>query len=245
MVREEGYDNAGSSPALRQALLLTVIEQLKQPLLHIARQAELSDLPGGATDLRGIRVTADTALRLLDNYLLGVQLAGQQDIAFAVEPLSVASVLYDVGNRLRPLAGLYGVTLDLQVDGRYGPVMAHRRGLEAALTALGHALVEALPARDDAPQLTLRLSAHRCRYGIVAGMYSEASPVTARVLRLGRQLYASSRQPLAAMTHAGGAGVFVADALLHAMHTQLSASRHKHLQGLGAVLPLSTQLRLV
>lgn len=242
MAREEGYDNAGSPPALRQALLLTVIEQLKQPLLQIARQA---DLPDGAADMRGIGVTADAALRLLDNYLLGVQLAARQDTMFAVEPVSVASVLYDVGNRLRPLAGLYGVTLDLQVDGRYGPVMAHRQGLEAALTALGHSLVEALPAHDDAPQLTLRLSAHRCRYGIVAGMYSEASPVTARVLRLGRQLYGRSRQPLAAMTHASGAGVFVADALLHAMRTRLSASRHKHLQGLGVVLPLSAQLRLV
>ena len=242
-MRDE-YGDAASPPVLRQALLLSVIEQLKQPLLHISRQAELPAVSAGPVDLHRMRVTADAALRLLDNYLLGVQLGEGGGRMFATGPVSVASVLYDVGDQLAPFAKLYGVTLDLQVEGRYGPVLAHRQGLEAALASLGYALVEALPAHDT-PQLMLRLAAYRCPYGVVAGIYSEVPQLTAHALRLGRKLYGRTRQPLAPVTHGSGAGVFVADALLHAMHARLFASRHKHLQGLGAMLPVSAQLQLV
>ena len=232
------------SPILTQQLLLSVIEQLKLPLLQIARRAELAASRPDTLDVSGMQVTADIALRLLDNYLLGVQLASQDATVFTMEPVSVASVLYDTGTALEPFAKAYGVRLDLRIDGRYGPVMAHRQALQAALVSLGHALVEALPALET-PQLTLQLSAHRCRYGIVAGLYCETGQVTTQALRLGRQLYGRARQPLGAVSHANAAGVFVADAILHAMDAQLIASRHHRLHGLGAVLPLNPQLQLV
>jgi hypothetical protein len=235
------------APILTQHLLLTVVEQLKLPFMNIARRAELASLapePNALDSLDSIRVTADAALRLLDNYLLGVQLAGRKSDMFEMEPVSVAAVLHDAGNQLRPLADSYGVRLDLHVDGRYGPVMAHRRGLQAALVSLGYALVEALPAQE-APNLTLRLSAHRCRYGIVAGLYCETSHITSQALRLGRQLHGRARQPLHTVSHVTGAGVFVADAILHAMQTRLTMSRHRHMYGLGAVLPLNPQLQFI
>jgi C4-dicarboxylate-specific signal transduction histidine kinase len=231
-------------PILTQHLLLTVLEQVKLPLMNIARRAELAGLTMEPAGLETIRVTADAAVQLLDNYLLGVQLADKGSNIFETEPVSVAAVLHDAGNQLRPLAKAYGVRLDLQIDGRYGPVMAHRRGLQAALVSLGYALVEALPAQET-PQLQLRLSAHRCRYGIVAGLYCEAGQVTAQALRLGRQLYGRARQPLNTLSHSSGAGVFVADAILHAMQTRLTVSHHRHMHGLGAVLPLNRQLQLV
>ena len=232
------------SPILTEHLLLSVIEQLKLPLLQIARQAEMATLQPGALDLGKVQTTADTALRLLDNYALGVQLAAQNGLTFTVEPVSVAAVLYDAGVALEPFAKAYGVHLDLQIDGKYGPVMAHRQALQAALVSLGHALVEALPALET-PQLTLQLSAHRCRYGIVAGLYCNTEQITTQALRLGRQLYGRARQPLGAVSHTNAAGVFVADAILHAMDTQLVVSRHHRLHGLGAVLPLNPQLQLV
>ena len=76
-------------------------------------------------------------------------------------------MLYDTGQQLDALAKSYGVELELNIAGRFGPVLAHRQGLQAALVSLGAALIEALPAQD-APQLKLQLATHRSRYGIVA-----------------------------------------------------------------------------
>lgn len=236
--------NTVPPPVLTQNLLLSVVEQLKMPLISIARRAELGGLQEGQTGLGDIRITADAALQLLDNYILGVQLANQDAYLMESEPVAVSSVLYNAGQKLEPLAKAYGVQLDMHIDGRYGPVMAHRRGLEAALVSLGYALVEALPAQD-APQLKLQLSAHRCRYGIVAGLYCETEQVTTQALRTGRQLYGRARQPLGSISHTSGAGIFVADAILHAMQSQLTISRYRKLYGLGAVLPMNPQLQLV
>lgn len=236
--------DAPVSPVLTQNLLLSITEQLKLPLMNIARHAELAGMYPEQSDFAAIQATADAALQLLDNYILGVRLACQEAQLAAMEPVSVASVLYDAAEELKPIAASYGVKLDLHVEGRYGPVMAHRRGLQAALVSLGYTLVEALPAQE-LPQLRLQLSAHRCRYGIVAGLYCEAEQVAAQTLRRGRQLYGYARQPLGGISHTSSAGVFVADAILHAMQSQLTVSHHRHLHGLGTVLPLSPQLQLV
>lgn len=223
-------------------LLLSVAEQLKLPLLQIARQAELGRLSQTA-DLTAIQTTAETALRLVDSYLLGVRLARDGQRELFLEPVAVSSVLYDAGQQLDSLAKFYGVKLELSLGGRFGPVLAHRQGLEAALTSLGAALIEALPALES-PSLRLQLAAHRCRYGIVTGLYSDSEALTAAALRQGRQLL-GSRQPLVTLTHSGGAGVFVADAILQAMRSRLKVSRHHRLYGLGAVLTPNHQLQLV
>jgi hypothetical protein len=122
--------------------------------------------------------------------------------------------------------------------------MAHRHGLQSALVSLGYSLIEALPSTDR-PQLRLQLSAHRCRYGVVAGLYCESEEITVDALRQGRELYGRARQPLTTISASSGAGVFVADALLHAMQSQLTVSRHHKLRGLGAVLQPSPQMQLI
>jgi hypothetical protein len=134
--------DSSAAPVLSQQLLLSVAEELKLPLLQIAREAEL----GEQARLDSIQTTADAALRLLDNYALGVRLA-LEPAELAPESVSVSSVLYDVGQQLEGLARSYGVTLELNVAGRFAPVVAHRQGLQAALVSLGAALIEALPAQ--------------------------------------------------------------------------------------------------
>jgi hypothetical protein len=237
--------SAGSnqSPILSQRLLLGVAEELKLPLLQIARQAEQAGLNGSQTDLTVIRATADGALRLLDNYALGVRLALDPE-RLEIEPVSVSSVLYDTGQQLDALAKSYGVELELNIAGRFGPVLAHRQGLQAALASLGAALIEALPAQDS-PQLKLQLATHRSRYGIVAGLYADTRQLSHDVLRRGRALQRHSRQPLVNLTHTSGAGIFVADAILNSMNLSLKASRHHRLYGLGTVLQSNRQLQLV
>jgi hypothetical protein len=231
-----------SAPILSQQLLLSVAEQLKLPLLQIARQSESGQL-GGKTKLADIQSTADTALRLLDGYVMGVRLNLEQS-QLDVEPVSVSSILYDTGQELAAIAKSYGVTLELSIAGKYGPVMAHRQGLQTALVSLGAALIEALPALES-PQVKLQLATHKCRYGIVAGLYSDTEQLTVDALRQGRRMQGKVRQPLAGFSHTSGAGIFVADALLQAMDLKLQLSRHHGLYGLGTVLQTNDQLVLV
>jgi hypothetical protein len=226
--------------ALSEQLLLAVVEQLKLPLLQIARRAELGD----AKTLPEIQTTADAAVKLLDNYLFGARLALDGQYELELEPVSVASVLYDSGQQLDALAKLYGVELELSLGGKFGPVMAHRSGLQSALVSLGYAMIEALPAQETS-KLRLQLAAHRCRYGVVAGLYADADQLTTEALRLGRRLHGQARQPLTSVSHTSGAGVFVADAILQAMHAQLTVSKHHHLKGLGTVLQPNLQTQLV
>lgn len=219
-----------------------VAEELKLPLLQIARQAEQAQL-GGEVDLAGMQATADTALKLLDNYALGVRLH-LEPRQLDMEPVSVSSVLYDTGQQLDALAKNYGVALELNISGRHGTVMAHRKGLESALVSLGAALIEALPALE-APQLKLQLATHRSRYGIVAGLYSQNRQLSNTALHHGRRLQGRSRQPLISLSHTSGAGIFVADTILRAMQLRLRASRHHRLYGLGTVLQPNNQIQLV
>ncbi len=234
------------APILSQNLLLGVAEELKLPLLQIARQAEqlaLDDAP--VLGIKIIQATADSALQLLDNYVLGVRLA-LEPAHLNAESISVSSVLYDTGQQLDSLAKSYGVTLELNVAGRFGPVLAHRQGLQAALVSLGAALIEALPAQDERPeQLKLQLATHRSRYGIVAGLYAETKQLSREALRHGRALQPRSRQPLLSLSHTSGAGIFVADTILQAMQLHLHASRHHRLYGLGTVLQPSQQVQLI
>jgi hypothetical protein len=237
---------ADVSPAsvLSQELLLSLAEQLKVPFLQIARQAELATLTQELNQLSGITTAATGALRLIDNYILGVQLAHQPGYIFDTEPVSVSSVLYDATAELLPMAQAYGVSLDLDIGGKFTPVMAHRRGLQAALVSLGYALIEALPA-NETTQLRLQFSAHRCRYGVVAGVYCDVENLSTKTLRQGRKLHGQARQPLIQLSPSSGAGVFVADAILQAMQTQLTTSRHHNLHGLAAVLQPNPQLQLI
>ena len=248
MARQTGTDNS-----LLPQLLLTVTEQLKLPLTQIARQAEQSKLNShsnsASSDLATIQATADTALKLIDNYTLGLRLS-IEPLQLTRENISVSSVLYDAGQQLDSLARTYGVELVLDVSGRFGPVQAHRAGLQAALVSLGAALIEALPAGEGAKnskpqQLRLQLATHRSRYGIVAGVYSDTKQLTSHALQKGRQLQRHSRQPLTGISHTPAAGVFVADSILNAMNLNLTASRHHGLYGLGTVLQPNHQLQLV
>lgn len=235
---------AQTTSALSDQLLLAVAEQLKLPLLQIARTAELGRMQKGTVDLATVQTTADMAIQLLDSYLFGARLALEDEYKLSMEPVSVSSVLYDTGQQLDAMAKLYGVELQLNIGGKFAPVLAHRQGLQSALTSLGYALIEALPSLN-AQKLTLTLAVHNSRYGVVAGVYSDVEQLTTEALRQGKKLHGHVRQPLASLSPSSGAGVFVADAILQAMDSQLRPTRHHNLRGLGAVLRPTPQLQLV
>lgn len=226
--------------APQERLLRALAEQLKMPLLHIARTAELSGNKP-ADVLQSISYTADMAMQLIDSYLLSTDLQTQPRMR--LEPVSVSSVLQVVAHKLAPLARQYGQDLEISLSGKYGPVMANRESLEAAYTMLGYAMIEAQPATEH--RQTVLLGAHRSGQGIVAGVFGQQEGVTTDMFRRARALYGRSRQPLSTISSSGGAGIFVADALLHSMSAPLRVAHHHKMSGFAATLLPSQQMQLV
>lgn len=230
-----------------ERLLNVLAEQMKLPLLQIARSAELARLGANPADkLDNIELAADGALKLLDGYLLSIKLA-RAHRELELEPISVAAVLADTAHSLGKLAKQYGCRLELHLAGRYEPVMAHRAGLEAALSSLGYVFIEAqAAAQEDEEHPIIKLAAHRSRAGIVAGMFAEVEGLTAEMYRRGKALYKEqAAHPLNPLTNGSGAGVFVAESLLSSMSAKLRIAHHQKLTGLAATFIPSQQLQLV
>ena len=273
MSEETGKIGNEFDAAMMLRLLRSVAEQLKMPLITIARQAELASLvvplrmeqqeialarsaragnklAADDSDLQVIARQAATALRLVDSYLMGLELTAGQE-ACALEPVSAASVLTDVAHELHGFARQYEVALEVHIAGRYEPVVANRMALQAALSGVGYELIAAQAAQPDVDENGKRrarrlvLASHRAGGGIVAGMYGESVLIDAASARRAFELHGRARQPFSALTSGGGAGIFVADTLLQTMAAHLRAGRYNKQRGFAVTLQPSRQLQLV
>lgn len=226
-------------------LLVSVAEQLKVPLAIIARHAELGSLVGSdsSLDSNTIATQAEAALVLVDSYLLGLELLRTQT-QLEFEPVSVSSMLVDTAHELFGFARQYGITVELETAGKYGPVMSNPRGLKAALLSLGFALIEAQAAAEQDTSHRVTLAMHRTPHGIVTGMYGTQS-VTADAWHRALVLCGKARQPLTELSYGSSAGLFVADTILRCMDTRLRPGRYLRRGGLAATLQPSRQLQLV
>lgn len=226
-------------------VLLAVAEQLKTPLTVIARQAELGELGEhpGAAHMQIMRTQADAALQLVDSYLLGLELLRGQT-SLELEPVSVSSTLQDTAHALDRFAKQYNVEIAVDVAGKYQPVIAHGRGLRAALLSLGFGLVEAQMA-NAARGTRVTLAVHRTAQGIAAGVYGQNSTLNAAAWRRAVELCGRAPQPLIGLAAGTGAGLFVADTILRSMESGLQAGTHRRQRGLAAVFQTSRQLQFV
>ncbi len=236
------YDVGGNKQV---QTLRSIAEQLKVPLMYLARQAELNQQQENAqaASFKTMQTHADMALRLVDSYLLGLDLSGQQT-TLELEPVPIAAALYDVAHDLTPLAKQRNTDIELVLAGKYGQVMAHPAGLRAALYGLGFVLSEVV--HPEKIRNTLKIAAHRTRNGIVTGLYIDGSADAQTTLRAGNiSQNLGMRQPFAQLTAGTGAGVFVADTIFDAMQTKLRFGSFRNQQGLAATLQPSKQLQLV
>lgn len=225
-----------------EELLRSLAEQLKLPLLQISQAVELARL-GKQTDLQHIEVVADMALRLVDSYVLSSQLSvGQTQLQ--MEPVSVASVLHETVENLDKIAKEYECKIELDIGGKYVPVMADKLSLESALTSLGYSFIEA-QAQTGVKNSRLVLAAHKSSKGIVAGVYGSHEELTSDMFERAKLMQGRARQPLPPLGHMPSAGIFIAQSLLSNISSGLRVSRHSNLKGLAATLMPSPQLRLV
>ncbi len=230
-----------ASTAADERLLKALAEQLKLPLLQIARMAELAHTTGDTASLASISYVADTALRLVDAFLLSADRQAQE--IFQLEPVSVASVLNDTAHKLSSLAAQNDCDIELSLHGKYGPVMAHRESLESAMILLGYGMVGA--RAHEAERHRVVLAAHKSAHGLVAGVFDNRPGLSADMFQRGRALYGTARQTMPAVAGSNGASVFVADVLLKAMEAPLRVARHNAFTGLAATFHPSVQLSIV
>lgn len=221
----------GSANKADERLLHVLAEQIKLPLLQIALQAESDSLSSQATlDI------ARSALRLIDAYILAS--GNEAQVVLPLEPVSLSATLQDVAHALQPHAQRYNCEIQVQLAGRYGPVMAHQAGLESALTVLGQSFIES----QTEPAGRIVLAAHRSTHGLVAGVFDAEEAITTDMFRRAKALQGAARQPLTTGSAGNGAGVFVANSLLELMAAPLKVARHAKLSGLASTFVPSQQL---
>ena len=218
-------------------LFTALAEQLKVPLLQIARLSELSQ----EATLPRIAVISEHALRLVDAY---VQSHPSNQTRLQLEPLTTSAVLYDVATDLQAFARQNEFSVEIDLHGANRPVMAHRDSLRTMLTLLGASLIEAGVEDENAPR-HLILGTHRSAHGTIVGAFSSHLELSQRALRLTRELHGRAAQAAPLLGLAGGAGLAIADRLSEQMSAPLKAYRHRSMAGIGSLLLPSHQLQLI
>ena len=219
-------------------LLQKVADNIKLPLIQILHQAQLGKINNQA-DLNQIEDVANFTLKMIDNYILGLKTDNDK---FDLEPLSLSSVLYDSAKELEKLASHYGVKLEVSLNNSFGPVLSNRLALEGFLMSVGWSMIESVSSTQNK---TVTLATHKCRYGVVAGVYANDVNLNKSTLKQGTKLLDSAKRSMPEFSHTSGSGIFVAEKLLNNLDMKLLVSKHHNLRGIGTLMNTSKQLQLV
>jgi len=241
----EGSEGIISPTLSSHRLYIALGEQLKIPLMQIARNAELSRLNKTPfMQLHSIEASAHSALRLIDSYLLGAQTQIGQ-ISLPLEPVAISSVLRDVAIELESFAELYGCQVIIQ-DRKHCPVaMSNSEGLRAALVSLGAVFIESVQHQKPTDLRQITLIAERHADGVMAGILTTADGLNEQLYKNAGRLYGRAHLPLGTVMNNSGAGIAVAQTIVGAMTSQLRAIRRYNKRGIAAILPISKQLKLI
>jgi hypothetical protein len=221
--------------------LLALAEELKLPLVQIVNIAGLAQTSFSPESLEAIELTAQSALTLVEGLLLSLRLYTTEQPQ--LQPVSLGAVLQDTAQALSGFARQQNCSLEVHIDGRASLVMADPSILRAALASLGLMFIEASGQQEEAP--AVMLAAHRSRWGMVTGLYSEQQGLSTELYRRGRNIIGRVAQPFSQFVANNGAGAIIADALLQNMSSHLHVSHHRKQAGLAATLLPSQQLNLI
>jgi hypothetical protein len=235
--------------ARQRALLMTLSEDISLPLLQVKGSLEVLQAQNFAkaaarAHATGSSLSIDTGLQLIEAYKL--LLGAEHNNKLPAEPLAVGAVLEEIAHRLTPYAKQYNTSIEVSVQHKLTPVLAHQPSLSSALEVLSSSIIRAQAAQSEQKKYLLVLGAHRSPDNVVAaGVFSSVHGLSDRTLRAARSLVGKARQPLPAVPAGAAAGVLVADMLCAAMWQPLRAAAHHSLPGLVTILPISKQLQII
>lgn len=224
-------------------LLRTVVEQIKLPLIHIARQAEIAKDSSAGVDPESLSALSEMAIKLIDSYFLS--LPDPNQVKLALEPVSLSSVLQTAAYNLEGMAKLYNCEIQLRLSGKFSPVMSHRTRLEAAFTMLGFAFIESQNQPENGKKSQVYLTGYKTAQGLAGGVFSPQLEMTNESLKRGLEGLGKQHQALPELSQTTSAGVFIADALLDNLAAKLRVAHYRKLSGLATTLLPSRQLQLI
>jgi hypothetical protein len=228
---------------------MTLSEDMALPLLQIKTSLDLLEGQNFAKvaarkHFQESNLSVGTGLQLIEAYKLLLNAGSQAGLV--AEPVSVGATLETIAHKLTPYAKQYDTTIEVSVQQRLNPVLAHQASLNAAIEILGSSIIRAQSAQSEQGKYLLVLGAHRSVDNLVAaGVFSSVQGLSDRTLRAARSLVGKARQPLPAVPAGAAAGVLVADMLCAALWQPLRAAAHHNLPGLVTTLPASKQLQFV
>jgi hypothetical protein len=231
------------------SLLNALSNDLALPLLQIKSGLEVLEQPKlkaehAATTMEQLNLSTISGLQLIEAYKLVLQVEENMDQPF--EPVAIGAVLQDVAHQLAEYAKRYDTNLQVDVQGRMTPIMAHQPSLFAALEVLGYSLIRAQSSQPGRKKKLLVLGAHRGSESLIStGVFGNVSGISDKALRSARALAGKARQPLPGLPAGAASGVLVADMLCSAMWQPLRSAAHNGLNGLATVVPVSKQMQLL
>lgn len=238
MVQSQPEDK--NSFASADQLLSSLVNELKSPLILIARQAESEKSGANKTEFESIQKAAEKTLQLIDSYLLMAQSEyGQR--ALTLEPVGVGSVIYEVANDLAPYAKARKV--DFTVDVKDAHVMANRQGLKAVLMCLSELFMEQ-NNDEKTKHRKVRIEARRERENIAVSVLCSQLEITNKDLELARKMQGNSHLATGKMPDSG-IRLAIADVLTNSLGSHLQVRQINGLKGLNFELAGSKQLQLV
>lgn len=215
--------------------LRALVYELKNPLITIARHAELDD----EASRKSIQRTAEQALRLIDSYLLMASEYGQTRLELS--PVALGSVLYDVAQDLRDEAKLHQKEVLIH-DRTHEPVMTNRPALVSILTMFATVVLGSSPSGSTDGVL---LRGYKTRSGALGvGVFSNNKLSQADV-EVALQLQGKAHMPLARIHHGTHVSLAIADNLCRALGGAMVVKHMGALSGLATELPRSEQLELL
>ncbi len=235
--------------AAQRALLTALSDDLTLPLLQIKGSLELVNRSRGLSKsaqkhLQSMDLSANDGLQLIEAYRLVLRSATADNLP--LEPVTIGALLQDTAHLLTPYARQYDTTLEIDIQGRLTPVLAHGPSLIAAMQCLSASLIRAQAAQSRQKNYRLILAAHRAADSVITtGAFSNVHGLSDRTLRAARGLVGHARQPLPAVPAGAASGILIADMLCTAMWQPLRSAAHNGLGGLATAVPVSKQLQFM
>ena len=224
-------------------LFACLAEQIKLPLVQVSSMVEALDLASIQkiiNDQKVIMEINQSALRLIDGFLLSVKL--QRESQINLEPVSIGSLLYEVSESLYGYAKSNNCEIELDVANKCGLVMSHNQALKSALINLGYSFIS---ASDKSSRRSIRLVANHNNKGITTGVFSDSSALTKSLFRNSKRIKGLAHQPMASFSSDNATGVFIADSLFDSIGSTMKVSKRSGNTGLVTTLLPSHQLSLV
>lgn len=226
------------------ALLAALSDDLALPLLQIKGTTELIPKKTATTHTEQILLSADNGLQLIEAYRLVLKAVDINSLQF--EPVAVGAVLQDVAHQLSAYAKKYNTELEVNIQPRLTPVLAHKASLMAALQVLSSSMIRVQAAAAQQSRYTILLGAHRSAQNVIStGVFSSVTGLSDRTLRSARGLVGRARKPIAEAPAGAASGILIADMLCSAMWQPLRAAAHGGLHGLATSVPISKQLQII